>query len=146
MLFDLASVKGRKITQAKYHVWFAAEVDEANILPAMNIFPSWPLSDTSLVPSDYNRIGMTELCDNVGFGVWLINQWHFFNFNADGLDYIHDALFGDGILRLGFRESFYDASNVDPYPGQPFKMTSFGFPGVSGPDPTHKPYLELFLK
>lgn len=143
MLFDLSPFVGLSIVGAKYHVWFTDEKDTAGITPAMNLFESWPLSNTALHKSDYGRIGTTRLAFDIPFGTWPVNSWQFFQLGVSGIVYINNRLAVDGIVKLGFREARYDADDVDPFPRTANKRASFSLAGVDNVDPTHKPYLEV---
>jgi hypothetical protein len=82
-----------------------------NISPALNIYAAYPISDTEVVPADYQNVGAVPCCNwPISYALFNASGWNDFELNAFGISQITK----EGITRFSLRESNYDAPNNEP--------------------------------
>ena len=111
ILFDTSSIPiGSTIISATLRIHGESKVDDLAVLPALNVYGSHPLSNTSLDPSDYQRTYDIPFSTQVEYNDFLIDMANYWPFNQDGLN----AIVPGGITKLALREAKYDAPNISP--------------------------------
>lgn len=117
ILFDTTSLPPiYGVVSAKLDFISLGGADALGIAPAINVFRSAPLSNSSIVPADYLRLFDVPLATQIEFADWPAEgNLATFTLNAAGLSAIHTA----SITKLGLREANFDAPDIDPLAGAP---------------------------
>ncbi len=116
-LFDVSSLSGEKASAATFSLMESDALtspDNCSISPTYNIFESAPASNTAVVAGDFDSPGTTEFSSDLAHGSIVLNDYNPFVLNSPGLTFLQAAIDGDGIVKLGFRESTYDAPDSEP--------------------------------
>ncbi len=101
------------ILHAIFSLWGYAKNDPLQIAPNVNIYSTDTAYNTTLVPSDYARVGSIPLCDTpITWADWIIADPHWNNFvlNAAG----RAAISKTGMTKIATRNANYDVSGVSP--------------------------------
>ena len=116
ILFDLSNVpSGVTLASATLSVYGVVKLDGFSATPELNVYLSAPASDTAVVAGDYDSLGTTAYCDTqITYTNFDADGRNEFVFNSTGRSAVTTALAGDGILKLGLRESKHDAANSAP--------------------------------
>lgn len=111
ILFDTSPIPlGATIISARVKLFCGGKVDSLNCDPSFTIVYSYPLSNTAIVPEDYQRFGGVSFSTIMTYTALQVDAWNTFHINDAGLPYIIRG----GITRLGIREYRHDASNHEP--------------------------------
>lgn len=118
-LFDISAIAGATISDVVFSLYGTAKWDNNNATPSVNVYSSNPASNTTIAAGDfvYTRFGTTPYCDTaITYANWIIADpfWNDFIFNAAGITFAQAAADGDGILKLGARDSKHDVGTTDP--------------------------------
>jgi len=117
LLYDGSSINSLdEINSATLDIFVNTKSD--TFAPAIggtfNIYESGPATNTAVVAGDYNSLGTTELATGITYASILTGQINTWTLNASGLSLIATATAGDGIIKLGARESTYDVADSSP--------------------------------
>ena len=112
ILFDTSALPDDcVITSATLSLYGRHKFDCLGINPHVNIYGSAPASINDIIEGDHDSVGDTDFCDTqISFSNWDTTGYNDFVLNAAGLA----AISKTGTTKLGARESYYDADNVEP--------------------------------
>lgn len=126
------------ILSATFNFYGKSKRDILGALPSINLFLSYPATNTDIIKDDYNPFGTIPLGTEITYADYLwLNALNQIPLNEAGLN----AIIKGGITKFGLRESKYDAPNIMPpwaspgYAGLEFWMADKGDP--------YRPYLEV---
>jgi len=117
LLFNASSIPpGTPIKGINLKLRVLGHQDDLLITPEFNIFSSNPASDTDIVDLDYQTLGTLPLSTAKPEGDLVTDDYTIWTLNGDGIALVQAAINGDGIVKLGVRESKYDAPDIEPTP------------------------------
>lgn len=110
-LFDTSSIpEGSLIVATILHLYGAAKYNTLLLDAALNVFTSWPTTNTDIIPADYQKLDMVALATPITYAAFKVLDWNHLVFTEAGLS----AIIPNGITRLAVREATYDATYVRP--------------------------------
>jgi len=111
LLFDTSAIPpSHFIIAATLDIYLDYKFDTRDLYPRYAIYHSTPNSNTTLIASDYTKLGTIPLSQILSYSQLTVGQYNSFPFNQLGIDHITP---GD-IVKLGLREAKYDAPNNPP--------------------------------
>ena len=115
MLFDISVIPANaKIISASLKLYGYLKYNWKNQFTHVNIYQSFPNSNTDIVAADYNHFLATPFSTPINYQNFKTLDWNTFNANEAFLQYIASVLTGDKIVKLAMREADYDAPNSPP--------------------------------
>jgi len=115
MLFDISVIPpNAAIISASLKLYGHLKYNWKNQSTHVNIYHSFPNSNTDIVVADYNHFSSTPFSTPINYTAFKTFDWNTFNANAALLQYIASVLSGDKIVKLAMREADYDAPNSPP--------------------------------
>lgn len=127
-----------KPTSLKFFLYGTQKLDTRGQNPAVCVFGAAPADPTNIVPSDYRSIANGPLTNVISFADFKPADWNIFTFHQWFIDTFQIPT----MLKLGFKEYYYDATNNPP--SIPW-MSIMRFVGLSADcgDESRMPYIEL---
>lgn len=138
LCFDTSELSGINIANAYLVFYVVEKVDTLGLRPSIFLFSSAPTGETSLIPSDYARLGAAGLSHGLAWGS-LVVGWNYLTLNEGGIA----AIKKEGISKFGIR-ILADVSGFEPdwvsYPASAYLEV-----GSSNPEsiPLRRPYLAI---
>jgi hypothetical protein len=126
---------GAEVTLAKFKFWPYQVYDHLAANPAWCLVQSTPLSDNNIIPSDYLRTQATRVSDVLPMASVVLGVFNTLTMLDEYLSLVQPG----SILRLGFRESVYDVTGLEPPWGS---LYGSGI-DVLSTDSAYRPYLEV---
>lgn len=138
ILLDTSSIpEGSLKEQASLHLLCGTLKNTLGGNPAVGVYQSDPLSNTEIVPADYQRFSSVPLSNIIPMTDLVEDEWAVLNLNDAGLALV----IPNGITKLGIREATYDAADTPP-PWSSYKVIDMRFSSAESPF-EKKPYLEV---
>lgn len=116
LLFDGAAIPtNAKILSAVLTVnGTTGSVKDISYECTVNVYSSTPASNTELVNADYQELGDTAFSTDITYTNWDRAGLNDFALNAAGMAALQTAVSGSKIIKLGLRESTYEATGITP--------------------------------
>ena len=122
-LFDTSSIPADKtIIAAILHLYGTFKINQLNIPATINVFTSWPTTNTDIIAADFIKLDMVPLATPITYPAFKTYDWNHLVFTEAGLS----AIIKEGITKLAIREATYDATWIRP-PWSSFKRTDMYF-------------------
>ncbi|GAI91353.1 unnamed protein product, partial [marine sediment metagenome] len=86
------------------------KVDNLGITPDVNIYSSFPASNTKLVAADFSKVGNTSFSTTISYVAWDTSDYNDFVLNAAG----KAAIDKTGVSKFSARSANYDAADTPP--------------------------------
>jgi len=127
-LFDTSSIpEGSNILSAILRLYGVSKINQLLIPATINLFTSWPTTNTDIIAADYQKLDMIALSIPITYAAFDAAGWNDFPFTEEGLIAIIPA----GITKIAVREATYDATYIRP-PWKSYKRTEFGIAQSEG--------------
>jgi hypothetical protein len=139
MTFDGGKIPpGAEIIKATYNFYIYQCYDFLNCLPRWALVTSNPVVPNNLVPFDYQNLGITPISTALDYAAGLGGTWKSLEILPAYLSLVQPGV----IIKLGFRETKYDAPNLNP-PYSNYQASGIDILTVDYVDPAKWPYLEV---
>ncbi len=128
-LFDLSALGilgSIQIDSATLSFYGQSKTDTESWGIRLNVFESSPASSTAIVDGDYDSLDTTPLCDTaIDYADFSTSGYNDFILNSTAITLLQAAADGDGIAKLGLRESRFEAANSPPSPYVANRIANF---------------------